>query len=397
MQRDPVWFADVVGRSARRDTGSTQRAHDPFRRTPREAHDAWWRARIDAAGSDLEAADLDVLARRFRIGPGAITEAVATAIQIAGLRVAGEEDDESALVDEVSRNEDDSDAMTLAYPTLDELSAAVRRQNGHALAALAQRIEPSARRENLVVPDDIGLQLRELCQRVINRDRVMHEWEFGRQPSRRPGITALFSGPMGTGKTMAAEIVAAEMGLDLFVVNLAGIAGRRAGEIEQCLDNIFAAAQGVDVVLFFDEADALLGNCSAVRDSEDHHATIMNSYILHKMEKHDGLTILTAESHQFFHESFLRKLTFSISFPFPEEVDRQRIWPQKLACRVAVGRRRGSRRPRATVQVEWWSNQDDRHRRRTSGRQRPDQCDDAPPSARRAPGIPEARQAPIGI
>ena len=169
-------------------------------------------------------------------------------------------------------------------------------------------------------------QLRELCRRSVGRRRVLDEWGFGRKLSRGRGVSALFAGPSGTGKTMAAEIIAVELGLDLYPIDLAGVVSKWIGETQKNLDRIFRAADAADAVLFFDEADSLFGKRSEVRDSHDRYANIEISYLLQKMEEYDGLAILATNLRQNLDEAFLRRLAFTIIFPFPEEADRRRIW-----------------------------------------------------------------------
>ena len=222
-------------------------------------------------------------------------------------------------------------------PTLDDLSAAARAQTGQALAALTRRIEPAARWDDLVVPDDTMAQLRELCRRSVGRRRVLDEWGFGRKLSRGRGVNALFAGPSGTGKTMAAEIIAAELGLDLYAIDLAGVVSKWIGETEKNLDRIFRAAEDADAVLFFDEADSLFGKRSEVRDSHDRYANIEISYLLQKMEEYDGLAILATNLRQNLDEAFLRRLAFTIIFPFPEEADRRRIWQVIWPAEMPMG------------------------------------------------------------
>ena len=140
------------------------------------------------------------------------------------------------------------------------------------------------------------------------------------------GVTALFAGPSGTGKTMAAEIIANELGLDLYKIDLSGVVSKYIGETEKNLDRIFAAAENANAILFFDEADALFGKRSEVRDSHDRYANIEISYLLQKMEEYEGIAILATNLRQNLDESFVRRLAFTVHFPFPDEDSRRRIW-----------------------------------------------------------------------
>jgi hypothetical protein len=212
-------------------------------------------------------------------------------------------------------------------PTEDvDLFAAARAQCGHALAALARRIEPRHGWDDIVLPEDILLQLRELCGRAAIGRRVLSEWGFERVFTSGKGVTALFMGASGTGKTLAAEVVASHLRLDLYRIDLSGIVSKYIGETEKNLDRVFAAAHNANAILFFDEADALFGKRSEVRDSHDRYANIEIAYLLQKMEDYEGVAILATNLSQHLDESFLRRLAFCIPFPFPDEGDRLRIW-----------------------------------------------------------------------
>ena len=140
------------------------------------------------------------------------------------------------------------------------------------------------------------------------------------------GVTALFSGEPGTGKTMAAEIIAAELGLDLYKIDLSAVVSKYIGETEKNLEKIFGEARSSNAILFFDEADALFGKRSEVRDAHDRYANIEISYLLQRMEAYDGVTILATNLRANLDEAFTRRLQFSVHFPFPDEDDRLRIW-----------------------------------------------------------------------
>ena len=139
-------------------------------------------------------------------------------------------------------------------------------------------------------------------------------------------MTALFAGPSGTGKTLAAEVVARELGYDLFRIDLSAIVSKYIGETEKNLDRVFASAENANAVLFFDEADALFGKRSEVKDAHDRYANIEISYLLQKMEQFDGLAILATNLKQNLDDAFVRRLTFSVNFSFPEESERHRLW-----------------------------------------------------------------------
>jgi SpoVK/Ycf46/Vps4 family AAA+-type ATPase len=269
---------------------------------------AWWQARLDGAGIRLRDDELDQVAARLRLTRSQISEAVAAACNRRGATPGPPE------------------PQTLDGQDRRELVALARMQCGHELAALAKRIEPLYRWEDIVLPADALAQLREICQRVVHRDRVLGEWGFDRKLSGGKGVNALFAGPSGTGKTMAAEIIARELELDLYRIDLSGVVSKYIGETEKNLDRVFHAAETANAILFFDEADALFGKRSEVRDSHDRYANVEISYLLQKMEEYEGVAILATNLRQNLDESFVRRLAFTVHFPFPDERDRRRIW-----------------------------------------------------------------------
>ena len=187
------------------------------------------------------------------------------------------------------------------------------------------RIEPRVSWDDLVLPDAVRLSLRDLAARARHRERVLGEWRMRPGGGRGTGITALFAGDPGTGKTMSAEVVASELGLDLYVVNLATVVDKYIGETEKNLDRIFAESDDVNGVLLFDEADALFGQRSEVRDSHDRYANIEVAYLLQRMEAYEGIVILATNLRENMDEAFTRRIKFIIDFPFPDVPSRKLI------------------------------------------------------------------------
>lgn len=208
----------------------------------------------------------------------------------------------------------------------DHLLEAARAQTRGRLDELAQRVTTFSTWDDLVLPEDTLAQLREICQRAALHGRVLEEWGFGRKLTLGLGVNALFAGASGTGKTMAAGILAGELGLDLYRIDLSGVVSKYIGETEKNLDTIFRAAAGANAVLFFDEADALFGKRSEVRDSHDRYANIEISYLLQRMEEYQGIAILATNLRQNLDEAFTRRLAFTVHFPFPDDDSRLRIW-----------------------------------------------------------------------
>lgn len=247
--------------------------------------------------------DLGALAGKFRFTPGQIQDAIITARNYAYW------------------SSPEGTQITMEY-----LYTACRAQSNQKLSTLAHKIKPKYTWDEIVLPDDALAQMREMCQRVAYRHRVLGDWGFDRKLSQGKGVNALFLGPSGTGKTMAVEIIANELGLDLYKVDLSGVVSKYIGETEKNLDRIFTATTNANAILFFDEADALFGKRSEVRDSHDRYANIEISYLLQKMEEYEGVSILASNLGQNLDEAFIRRLAFTIHFPFPDDTNRRHIW-----------------------------------------------------------------------
>jgi hypothetical protein len=214
--------------------------------------------------------------------------------------------------------------------TVGDISAGARAQNAAGLEHLARRIEPAVGWDDLVLPSTVSSQLRELTARARHRDTVLGQWGMGGSASRGTGITALFAGDSGTGKTMSAEVVAGELGFDLYVIDLSTVVDKYIGETEKNLDRIFIEADRVNGVLLFDEADALFGKRSEVKDARDRYANVEVAYLLQRMERFDGVAILTTNLRTNVDEAFTRRLDAIIDYPMPEEDDRRRLWLANL-------------------------------------------------------------------
>jgi hypothetical protein len=203
---------------------------------------------------------------------------------------------------------------------------ACRRQARPRLDELAQHIEPTATWDDLVVPELQRQTLYEIAMHVRQRATVYETWGFGAKSSRSLGISALFAGASGTGKTMAAEVLANELRLDLYRIDLSQVVSKYIGETEKNLRRIFDAAEQGGAILLFDEADALFGKRSEVKDSHDRYANIEVSYLLQRMEAYHGLAILTTNMKSALDPAFLRRLRFVVQFPFPDAAQRRDIW-----------------------------------------------------------------------
>ncbi|NCG38061.1 MAG: AAA family ATPase [Actinobacteria bacterium] len=220
--------------------------------------------------------------------------------------------DQLSLVAEISSNIDSG------------LEGAVRRLSSGPIDRLARRVRPRYQWEDLVLDNDRSDQLRELLARYRNSQIVYSDWGFPAIPSS--GLIAMFSGDPGTGKTMSAEVLAGELGLDLFVVDLAAVVSKYIGETEKNLEEIFSAAAVGNQVLFFDEADSLFGKRTEVSDARDRYANLEVSYLLQRIEIFEGLVVLATNFSNNIDSAFLRRIDISIDFVQPEEPQREELW-----------------------------------------------------------------------
>ncbi|MGW1173771.1 ATP-binding protein [Kitasatospora sp. NPDC002543] len=219
----------------------------------------------------------------------------------------------------------------------EDLRTAVRAQNAAGLARLARRIEPGVGWPDLVLPAPTAGRLRELVLRARHREQVLGGWRMRPGGGRGNGVIALFAGESGTGKTMSAEVVAAELGMELYVVDLSTVVDKYIGETEKNLERIFTEAAQVNGVLLFDEADALFGKRSEVKDSRDRHANVETAYLLQRMESFDGIAVLTSNLRANLDEAFTRRLDVIAEFPLPDEAQRRLLWDRCLGPLVPRG------------------------------------------------------------
>ena len=271
---------------------------------PPEQRDLMWRTEIArVSGAEVDVASLT---SQFHLGPGQVAEAVRSAHRH-HLLTGGERLD------------------------VTDLRVGARAQNAAGLERLARRIEPEVGWADIVLPSATRQQLTDLAARARFRDQVLQSWRMRPGGGRGRGVTALFAGDSGTGKTMAAEVIAADLGIDLYTVNLATVVDKYVGETEKNLERIFTEAGGVTAVLLFDEADAVFGKRSEVRDAHDRYANIESAYLLQRVETFDGLAILSTNLRANIDEAFTRRLDAIIDFPPPDETARLALWQRCLA------------------------------------------------------------------
>jgi len=266
-----------------------------------------WHRALNGRPFDVPSADLIAIATRFRFTPRQIEQSTYTAAGLASWR-----DPEHTRVN------------------VQDLYDACRHHSNRTLATLARKITPRVGWEDIVLPPDRIVQLREICNHMKYRHKVFSEWGFERKLVSSKGLMALFAGPSGTGKTMAAEIIAGELGLDLYKIDLSSVISKFIGETEKNLARIFDEAESANAVLFFDEADALFGKRSEVKDSHDRYANIEVGYLLQRIEEYEGIAILATNFRRNMDEAFVRRLQFTVDFALPGEADRYRMWQRIL-------------------------------------------------------------------
>lgn len=273
-------------------------------RPPAGAVDAWSAAL--GAGADGPGFDLAATVAPYRLGGERIARAARAAVDLAAF---------------------DGVPVTAAH-----LRLAARLQSASGLERHARRIRPDVDWGDLVLPDKPLAQLRELALRARHRDRVLGDWRLSAGGGRGRGVLGLFAGESGTGKTLSAEVVAAELGLDLYVVQLSSVVDKYVGETEKNLERIFTEADRTDAVLLFDEADAVFGKRSEVSSSNDKYANMESAYLLQRLESFDGIALLTTNLRANIDEAFTRRLDLVVDFPFPDVAQRLALWRHSLAA-----------------------------------------------------------------
>jgi hypothetical protein len=285
-----------------------------FSRVPQEAR--VWRIEIPPPSFDFRkkaweaglngstgGADAGRLADTFHFGRSRVHQAIDLARSLAALR-----------------------DPSCSEPTTQDLLDAGRALTAPNLSRYAVRIEARYTWPDIILPPEKTRQLRSIGSRMKLRRVVHRDWGFGHKLSRGKGLIVLFTGPSGTGKTMAAEILAGELGLDLYQIDLSSVVSKYIGETEKNLSAIFREAEQSQAILFFDEADSLFGKRTEVKDAHDRYANIEVNYLLQRVEAYQGIVILATNLQQNLDEAFLRRIQEVVEFPFPDEVLRELIW-----------------------------------------------------------------------
>ena len=290
---DPEWCRQLPAMADVEPTTAQERSH-------------LWTRSLGPAADGLDVAEAT---GQFRLRPEQVQRAAATARTQAALSTTG-------------------------VITVEHLAAGARAENASALDRLARRVSPRVGWDDLVLPPGPLSGLREIELRARHREQVLGDWGMRPGGGRGHGVVALFAGDSGTGKTMSAEVVARGLGLDLYVVDLSTVVDKYIGETEKNLERIFQAAAGTNAVLLFDEADAVFGKRSDVKDSHDRYANVESAYLLQRMETFDGLAILATNLRANIDEAFTRRLDVIVDFPMPDAAQRTRLWDRSLGSHV---------------------------------------------------------------
>jgi SpoVK/Ycf46/Vps4 family AAA+-type ATPase len=261
-----------------------------------------WLQEAAAASLQLKRTQAELLAATYRLDGARIKDAVARAVVLGG----GVEHAPEHLVD------------------------AARALSTVTLGTLGREVIPRFGWDDIVLPAEVTTVLHEIVDRVRHRPLVFGDWGFNAKHAASRNLSVLFSGPSGTGKTMSAEVMANDLGLSLYRVDLAAVVSKYIGETEKNLSKIFDDASSSGAILFFDEADAMFGKRSEISDSHDRYANLEVSYLLQRMEEYDGIVILASNLRNNMDDAFIRRLHFAIDFPFPEIAARAEIFHRTM-------------------------------------------------------------------
>jgi SpoVK/Ycf46/Vps4 family AAA+-type ATPase len=269
-----------------------------------------WQRALSGVKQDL---DIERVAARYPISGGIILKSAKAARSLSSAR-----DDGGGITD-------------------DDVHAGLRATLDSKLSNLGKRILWRQTWEDLVLPEDSREEIDEFIARVKHRRRVYDDWGFSRKMAKGLGLSALFAGPPGTGKTMVAGLIADELSLDLYQIDLSRIVSKYVGETEKNLAELFDAAEAGHAVLLFDEADSLFAKRTEVKSSVDRYANLEVNYLLQRMEAFNGITILTTNLDSSIDDAFRRRISFRVNFPFPEPPDREKLWKAMLPDEATVG------------------------------------------------------------
>ncbi|OIP38732.1 MAG: hypothetical protein AUK47_11320 [Deltaproteobacteria bacterium CG2_30_63_29] len=259
--------------------------------------------------------NLAEIVQRYSLSAGSIHRAASEAIRLSEIRHNGQD----------------------VEVRLDDMTTAIRHQFHHRLGALAQPISTTLVWNDVVLPDHLIVRIKEIIAYARHRDHVYDKWGFRRKMSYGRGLTCMFSGPPGTGKTMMVCIIARELGRELFRVDVARVVDKYIGETEKNLARVFEEAERSQAIILFDEADSLFAKRTEVKSSHDRYANLEVNYLLQRMEQFDGATFLTTNFETAIDEAFERRLKFKLQFPMPDAKERERLWRAMFPPEAALG------------------------------------------------------------
>lgn len=262
-----------------------------------------WRSFLKSHSIIIDYVDINAIATKFNFSGGQIKDTIYTANNIARLR-----------------------KTDVSGVSVHDLYEGAKARSNKKLGELARKIIILHTWEDIILPAEIKTQLKEIRLYIIHKGTVYSDWKFDKKLSLGKGLNALFSGPSGTGKTMAAQIIAKQAQLDIYKIDLSSVVSKYIGETEKNLSKIFKEAETSNAILFFDEADALFGKRSQVKDAHDRYANIETGYLLQKMEEYEGVVILATNLSKNIDDAFLRRMQFIVEFPFPDKTLRKQIW-----------------------------------------------------------------------
>jgi SpoVK/Ycf46/Vps4 family AAA+-type ATPase len=262
-----------------------------------------------------ENVDFDALAGKFLFPPGKIRDSLAFARNLA-----------------IARKKDTSSEEPKI--TMEDLYHGCKSQSNQGLISMAKKIHPNYTWDDIVLPANVMSLLKDICNVVKYKGTVYYDWGFSAKFSLGKGLTALFTGDSGTGKTMAAEVIAKDLNLELYKIDLSSILNKYIGETEKNLNTIFKESEGSNSILFFDEADALFGKRTDVKDSHDRYANIETNYLLQKIDEFEGVAILSSNYKRNIDDAFIRRMQFIVNFPFPDVEYRHEIWKKAFPEQV---------------------------------------------------------------
>ena len=279
----------------------------------------FWAEALARAG--LHCGDVDAMAARYRVGPGIIEHVISQV-------VARRAHESSSVTGEPGPGADDDVA-----PLLEEVA---RQHIASRLTHIATHVKRLAKWEQVSLPDDCIDSVREFIARIRHRKTVYEKWGFDSKMTTSRGLTALFYGPPGTGKSMVAGLIARELGLDLYRIDLARIVSKWIGETEKNLAEVFDAAEDGQVVVLFDEADSLFAKRTEVKSSVDRYANLETNYLLQRLDSFEGVAILTTNIEGSIDQAFKRRMSLRLAFPFPDEEMRVRLWAAHIPAETPV-------------------------------------------------------------